>query len=936
MPSTRVLTTLSCLLLVLGAGPALAQDDERTYRKLTLENGLRVVLASDPDLNVSSASMAVGIGANGDPEEMQGLAHFLEHMLFLGTEKYPELNGYGNFLQSRGGASNAYTAQDHTNYHFQVNHDALPEALDRFAQFFISPTLNYEYAEREMAAVNSEHQKNTMDDTWRLQQLQRSQFREDHPANAFSTGNATTLAEASEEGLRAFFNDYYQAENMTLAVVSTLSLDEQERMVREQFADVRSDPVRPWSAPADLLEEADGLRLLRVVPVQDMRQLRITFDVPSQRPHALQKIGTLVGMTMGDEGKGSLLSYLKGLGLATSLSAGINESRYYSQCSVSVGLTPAGLEQWSTVLELCFAYVRVLQTSGFPRHIWDELRVMSTLHERYSAKPEGTQAAIDLSNSALEYGLEVAERVAYTFEEPDPTNYQALVDSLTPANCMVFLVAPGLETDQTEEWYGTQYSSTELQGEAFSSLTEVEAPDGLHLPEPNPFVPDDVSLLPVQPVLLEQDAGVTLYYAQDTEFRRPKVALFLHVLSPVAYDSARSATLSALYAAVVQDQLNEVAYPALMAGLQSSLSSTRQGLVVTVAGYSDSAFRMLEVMSSAMRGGLDPAAFARVKERMSQGLRNFPLGQSYAVGSEFSRRISLQHYVTPAATLAALESLTLEDLQAHVDALFARTHVEALCAGNLTAAQAREHVALFRAALGSEPFPREEAHRDATLFLGEGDEVVLTHAGATDQASIRLEYQVGEADLSTRMAAELIARGVQNYFYTEMRTKQELGYIVFSGTYNRDNTQSLVYIIQSGTHDAEDLTQRAEACVATFPAEFAGMPDAQFEAIRESLIEDRRKEPKSIGEQAGMFFDAAFTKEGEFAWIEHEIEALQQLSREDVQALLERTVAEETRRRVMILINAAHHDPFASPGNVGDDWAAFQEGRTYSRDRPGY
>ena len=185
------LLVVSLLFVVASAPLAHSDEGERTYRKLALENGLRVVLASDATLNVSSASMAVGIGANADPEGVEGLAHFLEHMLFLATEKYPQLNGYGDFLQSRGGMSNAYTSQDHTNYHFQVNHDALSEVLDRFAQFFVSPTLDYKYAKREVAAVNSEHQKNTMDDTWRLMQLQRTLFpRRTTPPTAFSTGNA--------------------------------------------------------------------------------------------------------------------------------------------------------------------------------------------------------------------------------------------------------------------------------------------------------------------------------------------------------------------------------------------------------------------------------------------------------------------------------------------------------------------------------------------------------------------------------------------------------------------------------------------------------------------------------------------------------------------------------------------------------------------------
>lgn len=55
-----------------------------------------------------------------DPWELPGLAHFCEHMLFLGTDKFPCENEYNKYITSHGGATNAFTAPDHTNYHFDI------------------------------------------------------------------------------------------------------------------------------------------------------------------------------------------------------------------------------------------------------------------------------------------------------------------------------------------------------------------------------------------------------------------------------------------------------------------------------------------------------------------------------------------------------------------------------------------------------------------------------------------------------------------------------------------------------------------------------------------------------------------------------------------------------------------------------------------------
>lgn len=69
-------------------------------------------------------------GHMSDPDELPGLAHFCEHMLFLGTEKYPDENQYNKFLSDHAGRFNAFTSSDQTDYYFDVAPDHLRETLD--------------------------------------------------------------------------------------------------------------------------------------------------------------------------------------------------------------------------------------------------------------------------------------------------------------------------------------------------------------------------------------------------------------------------------------------------------------------------------------------------------------------------------------------------------------------------------------------------------------------------------------------------------------------------------------------------------------------------------------------------------------------------------------------------------------------------------------
>jgi len=116
--------------------------DTRPHQTLTLSNGLRVTLVSDPSSNAAAAAMDVHVGATSDPSQIPGMAHFNEHMLFLGTQKYPQEDSFTSFLSSNGGSSNAYTDSEDTVYYFSMNADEdakLGEGLDRFASFFTGP-----------------------------------------------------------------------------------------------------------------------------------------------------------------------------------------------------------------------------------------------------------------------------------------------------------------------------------------------------------------------------------------------------------------------------------------------------------------------------------------------------------------------------------------------------------------------------------------------------------------------------------------------------------------------------------------------------------------------------------------------------------------------------------------------------------------------------
>lgn len=217
-------------------------SDQRSYRVIRLENNLDAVLISDPKASKSSASISVGVGSFMDKKEVQGLAHFCEHMLFLGSKSYPKVGEFDDWLVSNSGMSNAFTEAERTTYFFEVDNKAFNKTLKMFSRMFAEPLFDMNYMNKEIDAVNSEHEKNLNTDNWRKRQLMRSLSNPNHPHFKFATGSKETLRSVEPEKLNSylneFFNKYYSSHNMKLAIVSNFTLDEIQDKTVKYFSDI--------------------------------------------------------------------------------------------------------------------------------------------------------------------------------------------------------------------------------------------------------------------------------------------------------------------------------------------------------------------------------------------------------------------------------------------------------------------------------------------------------------------------------------------------------------------------------------------------------------------------------------------------------------------------------------------------------------------------
>ena len=908
-----------------------APNDESSYRRFTLDNGLKVILLSDPKLNKSAAALAVGAGSFNDPRNRQGLAHFLEHMLFLGTEKYPEASDYGTYLKSNGGYENAYTAGDHTNFHFEVRHEALEGALDRFSQFFIAPLFAPKYAEREMNAVNSEHQKNVENDAWREYELGTLFYRPGHPANHFSTGDRETLTGTSHEELLAFYQAHYSSNRMTLAITGKASLDQLEQWTRKYFTAVPNRHLEPTPLPADYLPPKPALRLARMEPLKDLRQINLEFPLPPTLPYYASKPGALLGFIIGHEGTGSLLSQLKAEGLATGLSAGSESAaREFGSFNVNITLTPAGLQHYSRVLELFFSAVNQLQAAGYPSYLFRERQALARLDETFRDKGEGTTLAVWLANQLRDYPMEIAEREPYLWLHEDPVAYQQVLGQLRPDNLLVTLVAKGVKTDQVEHFYGTHYSYAEDAGPAYTALLHPPTVAAITLPKANPYVPSTAVVRPIQPVQLINEPAASLYYAQDTEFLRPQVAEIFRFRLPRSAASLEHAVLLRFYEACVKESLNENVYPAREAGLDFSFTASLEGIQFVVQGYDSSAPRLVDtVAASLVDFSLSEERFNAVKDRLLREFANFPRADAWQILRESQRAVVREFYFRPDDQLAAAQHVTLASVRAFAHQLYRKGKLEALVHGNVTADDAITATRRLSQAFGTQPVADADLLRRRLLVQAAGEPVRSSEKLAVNNSAFRQDYVLGNDSPEMRAATLVLGNFIAEPFYGELRTHQQLGYIVSASAAQDEHTSLAYFIVQSGEHPADEVEGRAEAFIAQLPDLLGKLSDAEWQTLVGAASDKLKEKDKTIAERAGRLFVLAYDRSADWSENEATLAALGRLTKERTREILAAAVSPATARSRTYLGFARQHEPATPPKVTFTDRTAWKQTRKY-------
>lgn len=862
-------------------------------------------------------------------------------MLFLGTEKYPDEKTYANFLKEHSGTYNAYTTSTHTTYLFQVGVEHVEKVLDMFAQFFIAPLFTESSVAREVEAVQSEHAKDVVSDGWRIKRLGQVTASPRHPLHKFDGGNAQTLQCHADlrEQVKKFWEDHYSANLMTLVLVGKDSIETLEAMVREKFSAIKDKQLKEitWG---ENVEPFDKLaQRVSAVPMADTRKITLRWPLPSLKEHYKKHPTHYMGHIIGHEGKGSLFSYLRAQGWANSLMAGGSSQLDFSTFDITITLTPSGLQNVDKVIDSVYAFIALFKHNGISQAIFDELNMMGKLGFRYMDKKEPFDWFYSLSFSVVQYPLYYAMAANHLIEEYDPELIKQLIDMLTPERSLLLLLAKDVKDpsskahalgDSTpnivEEHYKIEYREDPLSSDQVqrwkkildSSVEEISAQyKGMHVPEPNPFIPKSLEILPPPegvnkedpPAMIYDTPTIRLWHKQDQQFSQPKGHILFSVLSASAYHSPVTVAKTKLFLEYLADDLNEFAYDTAMAGLKSGLVPTLDGFTLEISGYNDKIKVLLEQILKrfvTVGADFDKERFERIRTKVYLSYVNLDIQQSYSHAMyQFSLftdvpRWNVQQYKECVATIP------MEQVASWWSDFLQHLWIDGLVTGNIAASDAIEVAKLVQDTLNPSPLMPGQWLTLRSVRLSPGIQHWVQFAAPnpveTNSATLNY-YQVGFDNIRESSLMLLLDGLISGSAFETLRTQEQLGYIVHTQPMISRYAMYYLVLVQSAKQDPAHVDSRIEAWIASVATLLEKLPEKEFKDAQLALATAKRVKPTSLKKQTSRYWGPiATTRDYDFDTLEKEAKEIESFTIQDLITWWNEHIAPTAQNRTKICV----------------------------------
>jgi len=922
----------------------LAINDKRDIRGILLNNSIKMVLISDPNTKTSSCS--VGINAGYLEDDYEGTAHFLEHLLFMGSSKFPEQNTYHSYIQTCGGIDNAYTSDNVTCYYLELENEFLDKGIEMLSWFFREPLLDMKHINSEREIINSEHQKNILSDVWIMDDIFKKFIKKSKYTN-FGTGNSESLKDITKEDIMNFYNTYYTTDNMYVCIVDTDDIKTMTKKYLKYFEDI---PEKKFVGEKDRFIKTklntieDNLIVFKSISQYNFLNYYIILNYNNKNQIDYQLIN-LISFIIGSEYTESFTYYLKENDIANFVKT--NADYYYDYeaiITINITLHKTSLE----IIELISMYLNSLLNKIYEidenkfKLIYDNFRKINLLQSLYNNKPESSEMSNEVVDNLIKGNDELCVIRKNFIPEYNSEIYKKfimLIDDIEIKITTNFNIEGRKESDfLTSEHYKTK---NYLINNKFNELNKKKDKIPIYYNFDNLIIYSDI---PIKtdiintsinkkelPKLIYKDKVREVYLLEHNKYEKPILNISL-IRENKKYIEKQHSLIITIYKSLCLRILNYYLDTISNYKMYFSMNLSDEYLVYNFNGLdyvmkkfvndiiNKTSFYAIQI------NPLSKKYFKEIIKDIKENLLNFKYDSPYLLCLKYLSIILSKDFM-PDEGIKYVDKLTYEDFIEQLEKLLVfekeifiivgdlKNCAEIFKCDNLVIKNAMEYVEIL--GLESSKYTAEILE-EKTIDRIENSNVYqeLNYVLKKEQVNPKEInnclidcYFVKKYELSLvnnaieksqlkiifrdKMLYDLIANLINEPLFDKIRTIDKLGYIVKSTfkyhSYNSEAKIFICYIIQSN-HKIENIYNSVNTFNDKFYKDFLSNKKKfkkLFENLKKSLVLDFEKNPTDLDEEVMIYLTSVINKYGIFNYRELNLEILKNITFKNFEDYLE-------------------------------------------------
>lgn len=907
--------------------------DDRDYEYLKLENGLELVIISDKNTKEGFASMIVGTGYYDDPKDIPGMAHYLEHMLFLGSTKYPNDSYYHEIIQTNGGMSNAYTAHDHTCYYFSVKSSAFLNTFDIFAQFFIDPIFEPSAVMREINAVDSEHSKNINTNTWKYSEIFKLFCNKNSPVIKFGTGNKQSLDRPDiRDRLLEFYDKYYSSNKMKLCVLVNSSIKEQvKKNIVEACQKIKNKNYikEKQEKQEKIINKKFRNKIIKVIPSQKKDTLIFFYEIKDpieqRHLHILDFLFYLIS-NMGPNTMGDML--LK-KGIIGGLETGINF-----------------MTKTSSIISIEFSVLNIKNTTGvklMKKSIEQLIKLIKTKKEKikelwndfvkireYEFQKFTKQNDVTYNNSVVEtllnYPNVETENILTHFYFLQDFSYiePYLTDIFENMSDTPELIIMGSEqfTEQelmesksgllTEKLYQTKFcvDNEESNESSETQYIEEHIEEIFLLPRVNPFINTkrpvstitqltnqglDQSLTLVHPTCVSVSDFQNVYLFCDREFGNPDKnheneniyisELYLYFIYPDTYKTIENYAISLIFFKYIEFMLNPYIFEINQTN-SINLIFSRDRLLINITGEQKNFTAIVKIIKHFMNQEIQQDILNHVRKMFVQEIKSILMSPPFMkIGMIINKHVYKKYYAYK-DIMKVVDKISYIDDRDIKNILRKKFNIVYLHAPEIESNRSLQTVLKIAKII----YPKKSNFNKKKYYGNTDINATIRNLSCYEfyeypdnenenNAVCSVNIPVGYICPQNKKTEwiykhcmiDIFQNAFSHMFFSDLRTKQQLGYIVKQHTYVTGIPEMPYYymqfLVQSQHKTPEELKKRINDFIFKMEKFIKNKENNEyFENIIKTGIEILEKKFENVEDKAAYYFNLIIT--GTDAWDE--------------------------------------------------------------------